>query len=272
MRSGNRFVRSNLPENPRLGNCKRKNRPPENPCGIDVSEIPQKLARGLKRQSTFNESQRIQPARSHTITGVRRASYTPDYAQSVYFSLSCSNSNCSVRDSRGHFSDIAISSMARRAAWRRSERRRRKQRQRRAPRRPSGKRRSRHLLLHSLRLRLTSMTASHGPAAVEAVMRYAIASTAPASADDRGRRRDRGSSIIGFAFRKESRRCIAQGGSIPSLAVAGSSTVCHGLVPQASHRRPRFAFADKLISSPGDARAARRGGDFRLRDSSSRRA
>jgi hypothetical protein len=85
---------------------------------------------------------------------------------------------------------------------------------------------------------LMSMTASHGPAAVEAVMRYAIASTTPAPADDRGRRRDRGSSITGLALREESRRCIPRGGSIAHLAVAGSFAT--GLEPHASRRRPRF--------------------------------
>ena len=57
--------------------------------------------------------------------------------------------------------------MARRAAWRRREGQRRSQRQRKARRRPSAGRRSRRTLLHSLRLRMMSTTASHGPARVE---------------------------------------------------------------------------------------------------------
>ena len=56
--------------------------------------------------------------------------------------------------------------MARRAAWRRNEGRRRRQR-RRAQGRPSAGRRSKRAPLVSLRLRTTSMTASHGPARVE---------------------------------------------------------------------------------------------------------
>ena len=57
--------------------------------------------------------------------------------------------------------------MARRAAWRRSVRRRRSQRRKRALGRPSAGRRSKRAPLVSLRLRTTSMTASHGSARVE---------------------------------------------------------------------------------------------------------
>ncbi len=88
--------------------------------------------------------------------------------------------------------------MARRAAWRRSERRRRSQRRKRAQGRPSAGRRSKHALLLSLRLRTTSMTASHGPARVEERCAHrSRTSTPPVPVDDRGRRRDRGTSFTG---------------------------------------------------------------------------
>jgi catechol 2,3-dioxygenase-like lactoylglutathione lyase family enzyme len=88
-----------------------------------------------------------------------------------------------------------LSSMARRAAWRRSERRRRRRRRKRARRRPSAGRRSNRSLLHSLRLRTTSVTASNGPAEVGVTSASLLHFDTPAPVDDRGRRRDKGSSL-----------------------------------------------------------------------------
>ena len=68
----------------------------------------------------------------------------------------------------------------RRAAWRRSERRKRRQRRRRALVRQSAGRRSKVRAASSLRLRMTSLTASHGPAASKSSERIAMRFDTPA--------------------------------------------------------------------------------------------
>ena len=61
--------------------------------------------------------------------------------------------------------------------------------------------------LHSLRLRMMSMTASHGPARCRrAVSASRRTSTPPAPVDDRGRRRDRDSSFTDVGAAKQCRK------------------------------------------------------------------
>jgi hypothetical protein len=91
---------------------------------------------------------------------------------------------------------------ARRAAWRRRESRRRSQRQRRARRRRSAGRRSRSPLLHGLRLRLDvddRVKRTGGRRAAVSITQ--LRSTTPAPVD-RGRRRDRGSSLTALQFER----------------------------------------------------------------------
>ena len=87
-------------------------------------------------------------------------------AKTLVFLSRCSNPNVvlAIPVGTGRYRH---SLTARRAAWRRSEGRARRQR-RRAQRRPSAGRRSKRAPRISLRLRTTSMTASNGPAHVEA--------------------------------------------------------------------------------------------------------
>ena len=111
-------------------------------------------------------SRRISRARQDATSGATRAQTRFIkrkhwfFCRAVVIRMRCSRSPRALYD-------IATHSLARRAAWRRSERRRRSQRRKRAQRRPSAGRRSKHALLHSLRLRTTSMTASNRPARVE---------------------------------------------------------------------------------------------------------
>jgi hypothetical protein len=142
-------------------------------------------------------SRRISRARQDATSGATRAQTRFIkrkhwfFCRAVVIRMRCSRSPRALYD-------IATHSLARRAAWRRSERRRRSQRRKRAQGRPSAGRRSKHTPLASLRLRTTSMTASHGPARVEGRRAHRDRrSTPPAPVDDRGRRRDRGSSFTG---------------------------------------------------------------------------
>ena len=111
-------------------------------------------------------SRRISRARQDATSGATRAQTRFIkrkhwfFCRAVVIRMRCSRSPRALYD-------IATHSLARRAAWRRSERRRRSQRRKRAQGRPSAGRRSKHTPLASLRLRTTSMTASHGPARVE---------------------------------------------------------------------------------------------------------
>ena len=67
-----------------------------------------------------------------------------------------------------------------------------------------------HARLSSLRLRMTSMTASHGPARVgQRTAHRDRCSAPPAPVGDRGRRRDRGSGLIAHAL---ARSAVGQGG------------------------------------------------------------
>ena len=95
--------------------------------------------------------------------GAARAN-TLDPAKMLVFLSRCSNPNAVFAIPAGT-SRHRHSLTARRAAWRRSERRRRNQRRRRArARQRRAGRRSKVLAASSLRLRTTSLTASHGPA------------------------------------------------------------------------------------------------------------
>ena len=147
-----------------------------------------------------------------------------------------------------------LSSMARRAAWRRSERRRRRRRRKRVRRRPSAGRRSNRSPLHSLRLRTTSLTASNGPAGVEVTSASLLHFDTPAPIDDRGRRRDKGSSLtqvrrrIGEAQRKGGWQVHTS----PDRAIWLVLVSWHSPTPSVFQRCWRVA-APSAISHPSDS-------------------
>ena len=97
--------------------------------------------------------------------GAGAGANVPHSAKTLVFLSRCSNPNAVFAIPAGT-DDIATHSLARRAAWRRSEGRWRRPRKR-AQRRPSAGRRSKRAPRISLRFRTTSMTASNGPAQVE---------------------------------------------------------------------------------------------------------
>ena len=189
------------------------------PYIVDVFRYIEKI-RARPRARAAQCVVRFARARRHATCGVDARANTVHCAKTLVFLSRCSNSEGVFAIPAGTVRH-RHSLMARRAAWRRSERRRRSQRRKRARGRPSAGRRSKHALLPSLRLRTTSMTASNGPARVEEHERIAIvASTPPALVDDRGRRRDRGSSFIDL----RSGEGEAEGtGRFPHLATAEAS-------------------------------------------------
>ena len=109
---------------------------------------------------------RLDSAGAHATYGIDASASTLDQAKMLVFLSRCSNPNAVFAIPAGT-ERHRHSLMARRAAWRRSERRRRSQRRRRARGRQSAGRKSKVLAASSLRLRTTSLTASHGPARVE---------------------------------------------------------------------------------------------------------
>lgn len=88
---------------------------------------------------------------------------------------------------------------------------------------------------YSLRLRTTSVTASNGPADVEVMSASLLHPDTPAPVDDRGRRRDRGSSLAPTFANSEGQGEERVDGSTPRRAGRPAMV----LSPD-SRRRPRY--------------------------------
>jgi hypothetical protein len=138
----------------------------ENPYFLDVFDESKKNLAAALRTRAEERAACAARARRNATCGVAARANMLDQPKTLVFFPRCSNPDAVFAIPAGTLTTTPLT-QARRAAWRRSERRRRSQRRKRARRRRSAGRRSKHALLPSLRLRTTSMTASHGPARVE---------------------------------------------------------------------------------------------------------
>jgi hypothetical protein len=191
-----RFLRTRAAKTSRIARDRSPNDVRET-LMLSIFSTTRKKSRVISLDCAMRRARPVARARQHATSGVAARASTLHCAKTLVFLSRCSNSNGVFAIPAGTVRH-RHSLMARRAAWRRSERRRRSQRRKRARGRPSAGRRSKHAPLASLRLRTTSMTASHGPARVGGRTAHRDRrSTPPAPVDDRGRRRDRGSSFTG---------------------------------------------------------------------------
>ncbi len=149
-----------------LGFARQPNEAPvEKPDFIGISFISQRI-RQLHRPAARAPIEMRCGKSAHARSGVIIRANALHQAKMLVFLSHCSNPNAVFAIPAGT-SRHRHSLTARRAAWRRSERRRRSQRRRKARARPRRAGKSRVLSASSLRLGITSLTASHGPARVE---------------------------------------------------------------------------------------------------------